>query len=193
MGGKSSSSKPKPTGQERALAEEGARKFNTFARDFLPLKEDFLRGVRTSGTERDALGGDIAAGVAERVSSASGDRDLAARSIQSGRRGGLDFVDAATAQASGVGSGRANLESEIEEREIRGLLRATSLGRGLDDQAQVGTADIGRRATEEGIDRAQNRFDTRRSLVSSAATGLGAAASATNLFDRFNRSGGTGG
>lgn len=186
-----SMSKPKkegPTAEERALAERSANEWNYFVENFMPAQDRFVQLVRPSGDDRQRIGAEASATAAAETAGAGLDAAMVARDLEQGvapsSRVLFQMGDESNRFAAGVGAGRAAGETELENRELRGLMKASANMRGLADQSQMGLEGAGRRNTEAALRENIRDQEWRQSLVSAGMTGLGMYGGYKGWFDK---------
>lgn len=179
--------KAKPTQEERALAERGAREHNYFTENFLPAYDRFTQLVRPSGDDRARVGAEASATAAAETAGAGLDSALVSQGLQRGVAPGaatlMQIGDESNRFAAGVGTGRAEGETALERRELSGLMKASANLRGLADQSTMGMAGAGRRATQAALDKNRRDQEWRQSLTSAAMTGVGMYGGHKGWFD----------
>lgn len=163
-----SSSKPKVTQQERALAERGAREFNDYLQRYVPAEDAFLDATAVSdqavGAQQGMAHADAAMAHAQYRN--TGERPGSGRS-------NLHVADAARGLGEASGLGQAVAEQGVHDRDLAGRMKMTAFGRGLSDQSSVGLRDSGQRASDAALSASQRRVENRASLLSTGATMAG--------------------
>ena len=201
-GGGSEPKEPKPTEEERALAETGARQWNRFVQDFVPTIHEGVDRARTSRSDLR----DVDSMASSAAASEMPGLTQAAQSVAGGAGGGA-FRQSVVAQgddfAATTGAARGIARPGLEARQDEAMLSAAAQGRGLQGMGSRSAAEAGAQATDHAIQmqqlRDRNRRQFRRGLVSAAATGVGAYGQRQGWFDGSSgdpyeqRTGGIGG
>jgi hypothetical protein len=189
MGKDSGPEKPKPTQEERALAERGAREFNRFVDDFVPAIHKSVEEAQATSSDFRDVGAQTSA---EAASSGSSTRELA--------RAGPTAVRQAGAENRGLdrarGTALAQAVPQFEQRENQAMLSAAQQGRGVAGQASQSAARAGNQATSAGIQAMQQEFENdralRQGLISAGSTAAGAAMESGLFSDLSSASAGSG-
>lgn len=159
------SKKQKPTRQERALAEIGAKQWNRF-REMAPALHQTVDRTRASTSDVQ----DLAAGASAQAAAQS----VGMRPAGPGGAGVMAMHDVAAGQADAAGTAAASARSSAQAREMQGLMSAAALGRGIADDGIQGMAAGGQQAQAQAAQRVQQRQQMRQGLTSAAAMGVGA-------------------
>lgn len=180
------SKKVKPTDAERSLAETGARQWNRNVTAFQPITNEFVQGVRTDSGDRAQLARGASAAAASQFASAAGDRGVSATGLRAGLAPSAiatRIADSSNRYATALGMATGLAEPGLVERETRGLLKASAIGRGLADNSQIGLSQIGQATTQAAINRSRQKSAYNQAVGSAIAglAGAGAGAAAYKL------------
>jgi hypothetical protein len=167
--------KQSATPEERALAEIGAKNFKRFREHFAPVITRVVDNVRTKESDVQAMGAE-ASGRA-----AAGMADL--RAGTQPNRAALQAHGEAAGQAAGAGTASGLGRVELKGREVRGLVSASALGRGIADVGTTGLAQSGQQTQALTSSRLEGDTQLRQGLISAAASGAGAYAQHKGWLD----------
>ena len=121
--------KPKPTKQERALAERAAADWNRYVGEFIPLENRIINDIQNSEKYTNEMRGMAATDVGLQ---ATGQLDNASGSIGGqSAKGVRALTNLASQQGAAKGAAIAGADSAIRDREMRGLASLSGFGRGL--------------------------------------------------------------
>lgn len=189
-GGGSEPEEPKPTQEERALAETGARRWNRFAREFKPVVKESAERTRTSESDVRDLAAQASAGSADEA--ATPIAEVSEEVPATGARR-AQIAAETRAQAGGTGARAAEARPKLFAREQEGLMSAASQGREIEGSGADSLAQIGQETTNQEIEMTglenQGRRRMRQGLLSGAATVGGAVASEQGWLDTGSGSG----
>lgn len=133
--------KPKPTAQERALAEVSSQQWADYNTRFRPLIAQVNRqNVSTTGEKSIAMGR-AATDVA--IASAGADRGVT--------RNALDVQTTALSRAGARGNATAGARLAMDDQEIAGMTRMVAHGRNIADDTRTSMISAGRDATASAI------------------------------------------
>lgn len=153
------------TAQERALAVDAAEKYNDYQQNFVPLENSFIAQLTPTKGEAEAQRGAAVADVAQAAKGAD-QRVVAGSKGQSGQ-GKSIMARAGLSGRTGQARGEAavGVDKALRDRELGGLSKMASFGRGLQDMTSVSLRQAGQRASAEAINKAN--------VESSSDSGLG--------------------
>jgi len=178
--------KQEPTPQEHALAETGAKEFNRYVDAFVPATADYIDATASKESDRLSLASGISGEVAKTTAGRGTDAGLVGAGLRSGLspssgRVALGVSDASRGFASGVAGGVAALRPALLDREVKGVQKVVSTGRGLADSSTAGLATAGRMSLSSAMTRAdaayadkKSELGLRQGIVSGLATAGGA-------------------
>lgn len=171
-GGGNSKDKPKPTDQERALADVAARDWDRYKASYVPAENQYVSRLRATPGDFAAARGAAIADV-EQATAGAASRIIGAGDISSGRsQMALADLYATKGTARGAAVNQAQLARENVE--LRGLSKMAAFGRGLADQSRVGLASTAAEANQKNIDELRNKISEQNALLEGASGLAGA-------------------
>lgn len=160
---------------DRATAETSAQRWNDFLVRYAPVQDRFVQLINDASAQRRMA---VGRANAEAVQ-ASGIGPTAVQSqLTTGSRSGTvraagDISDRASVTRRGLAAAFGEIEPGIKEREVRGKLKVAAIGRDLQDMADLSTIDLGRMATQSGLDRAARALETKYGAINAVAGAAG--------------------
>jgi len=166
--------KVKPTEEERTAAEIGAKEWNRLVTQFTPVEDSFLK-MTNAGTagDRSLRRANVSAMAAKGAGKPdAGIIDMAGAGgvAPSAGRVARAIGAESRAMARGLGSGLTGVEQAMNDRERSGMQKAIAFRRGLADNSSVSLGRAGYRDTMQGIENADQDYNTMQTLYSAAAT-----------------------
>ena len=167
--------KPKPSAQEKALAEVSAKKFNDYVNRYLPAEDVYRRGLDVTASDINKVESDAVGAAVKGLGSALVDKMTLAKKLAAGSSGStaLEVADLSSAMAGASGLGIAAGKRQLRQNRLRGLARLAALGRGLDAQAVSGLTGAGARATDVAIGEQSRRVEDAQNLSNALASAAG--------------------
>jgi hypothetical protein len=177
-----------PTAQEEALTKQNIRNWNVQVTDVEPMVDRYVEVTGDTGYAKDQLKTQGAVTAANNLLGKEGDKGLMAATINRGSglsAGNTVAMGQNTNMYSDVVAQNAGASSlAARGRELGGLQKVISIGRGLSDASNAGLAAVGRNATENAIAEAQAKLNASQQLVGAAASAAGMYAREKNLQDK---------
>lgn len=171
------------TSEEKALAEIAMGQLDRYEKTLAPFEDKWIKGNEVTEGDREQVGGIVNADIAQR--SAEGQQSLDRQSAKMGIGVGdgakiAADTDLAVQNASGAARSQAAAGLAMSNRDIKGKMDAVSLLRGQGVDAMQGISDTASQASRDATNKAIDDRNTSQSIVSSAASGLGAYAAYKN-------------
>lgn len=161
--------KPKPTEQEKALADISAQQFTRYQEVLAPFEDEWLEQSRVTGGEKERLAGEIAGGV-EKSFSGAGQRlkgmNPASGAFTAGAR------ELALSKGKARAGGMAEGTLQAENADVEAMMSGIQLGRGEAVRAQSGMGEMAALSTSKAINKAftdQAESDATADMVGSGA------------------------
>lgn len=167
--------KPKPTEQERALAQRGASDWNDYVNKFAPVALQLAEDVRVGADDVRDLGTAVSSRAAQAFAGADSDL-VRLRRAPGGAAGGANVIglgDSRRSEARARGLGLAGGRVGLLGREQAGLAAVAASGRGVQSQGVQGMAHAGLLATDAAIAEELRRQEYRQGLISAVGSGIG--------------------
>lgn len=160
--------KPKPTQQERALAERGANEYNRYVTEYSPLVGKIKDDIRVTDGERSAVRGAANADVT------MASRDSGTGPVQGGSgRSVFSLAGRSVAAGTAGGAARGEAVQAAENNELAGLQKLARFGRGLADNSTLGLSNAAQQATSVSIAKARASNQAKDDLMTAVGTGVG--------------------
>ena len=169
------SSSVKETAAQKASAEVAMNNYNDYMSTIMPVQKEFIADVTADPTNRENLvTGQANANIAQKVGTPSID------------------PNAGMSSASTVGLANTMSDAQIKGRQAVDTQRLTGeqaivdLGMGENSTAQLGLSDLASQSVKQSINNQQLSQNADNANMSTAASGLGAAAGmATNIYNKY--------
>lgn len=185
LGGGSKPQTPGATEQERALAERSAGEWTDFKKRILPIEDKLVAKLRDTQPAIDR----IASGISLKTALAAKDANPVGQAAASGVGGNssravFGISDVGDAVASGRAKGTTEAINSVNQRKRSGLLKVSTLGRGLADDSSVSLANAGRRSTDKAIFDMNDKLQRQQQFWNAIGTGVGMYTSASGGKDK---------
>ena len=167
--GGSSSNEPAPTQEERALAESGAKNWNRYVRDIVPVSGRFADLTRAGDGDRAMVNRGVINSVRDENYSRGLTNALRRNPLSVGAAA-MSVQRSNDAANSAIAAGVTQGASQLLDREARGLLSLASSGRQLQNTGTQTLGAAGRNAQEVAIAQGRNDRAFAQGLVSGAST-----------------------
>ena len=173
---------PKPTAQERALAEVAAKDWNDYQQRYVPVESQFVDRIRASEGDLASARGSAVADVEQAVAGA-GDRIIGSGDATRGAAK-MGLADAAIAKGKARGAAVNEATLARENAELRGLSKMAAFGRGLADQSRVGLASVASGANQRNIDDLRTKIAEQNLLIEGIGGAVGTYAGYKGVFEK---------
>ena len=160
------------TSEEKALAAKGAKDWNRYVRDIVPVSDVYADQIEAD----DSAAASVDRGVVNNVRNggfADGLESAATNNLSSPGAMAMQMQDRNNSADAAVAKGSVRGATQLMDREQRGLLSLAASGRGVRNNGTKTLASAGQDAQRLAAAEAQNDRAISQGLMSGAATGAG--------------------
>jgi len=167
--------KVKATAQEKALANDAVFRWNEHQQNFIPMEDSFISSLKASDALRAEAKGEAVSDVEQAMKGKDQALVKGARGTVSQGKTTLARAGMSSAKGDARGEVLAGTDSALRTREMKGLTKMASFGRGLQDMNSLSMADAATTSTSNALHKLSSKTAGKAATISALGTFAGTA------------------